>query len=43
MPMGWRGVMAMLMLSTTLTSLAAVTPRAKTLLVLAAATKMRAV
>src|ERR1017187_4168124 len=43
MPMGWRGVMAMLMLSTRLTSLAAVTPSANTLLVLAAATKMRAV
>ena len=42
MPSGWRGVMATLMLSTTLSSLAAVTPTANTLLVLAAATKMRA-
>ena len=30
MPIGWRGVMAILMLSTMLTSLAAVTPNAKT-------------
>src|SRR5450432_1191542 len=42
MPSGWRGVMATLMLSTTLSSLAAVTPTAYTLLVLAAATKRRA-
>ena len=42
MPSGCRGVMAMLMLSTTFNSLPALTPTAYTLLVFAAATKMRA-
>ena len=43
MPSGWRAVIATLMLSTTLNSLPELTPTANTLLVLAAATKMRAV
>ena len=41
-PSGWRGVIAMLMLSMTLSSLAALTPTTYTLLLLAAATNIRA-